>query len=220
MKKILFGIFAHPDDEAFGPSGTLLRLRDEGYDIHLILLTDGDAGVNVDDVPNLAATRLAEWQASAKLIGATSTHALHYSDGSLETIDTHELDKNVHQIIAKMIDIYPGPGEVSFMTFEPNGLTGHYDHITASKLASRMAKEFKAHEIWYFCLDSTQAPLQDTAYYEPRAREDSYITTRIDVSKWLDAKHSVMDTHVSQRHDAEVMKKLGLTTECFHIDRF
>jgi len=220
MKKVLFGIFAHPDDEAFGPSGTLLKLKDEGCDIHLILLTDGDAGVNIDNVPNLAATRLAEWQASAKLIGAASTRALHYCDGSLETIDSHELDENVHQIIAKIIDSYTDPVEVSFMTFEPNGLTGHNDHIAASKLASRMAKEFKAHETWYFCLDSTQAPLQDTAYYEPRAREDSYITTRIDVSAWLDDKYRIIDTHVSQRLDGEAMKKLGLKTECFHIDRF
>lgn len=78
MKKVLIGIFAHPDDEAFGPSGTLLKLRDEGWDIHLILLTDGDAGVNVDNVTDLAATRLKEWEASAKLLGAASTHALHY----------------------------------------------------------------------------------------------------------------------------------------------
>ena len=30
MNKIIFGIFAHPDDEAFGPSGALLKAVREG----------------------------------------------------------------------------------------------------------------------------------------------------------------------------------------------
>ena len=36
MKKIIFGIFAHPDDEAFGPSGTLLLETRSGTELHLI----------------------------------------------------------------------------------------------------------------------------------------------------------------------------------------
>lgn len=220
MKKILFGIFAHPDDEAFGPSGTLLKLQDDGHDIHLILLTDGEAGANIDNVPDLAAARLAEWQVAAKLLGASSTHALHYPDGELEAVDTGELDEKAHQIIAKIIKDYAEPTEVSFMTFEPSGLTGHHDHIAASKLAMRMAMKFNAQEIWYFCLDSTQAPLEGTAYYEPRAREDSYITTRVDVSSWLDDKYRLIDAHVSQRNDGTAMKKLDLSVENFHIDTY
>lgn len=220
MKKIILGIFAHPDDEAFGPGGTLLKLQSEGYDIHLILLTNGDAGVNIDSVPDLAVTRLAEWQASAKIMGAQSTHALHYPDGALETVSTDELDEKVRQTITKIIDDYTMPIELSFMTFEPKGLTGHRDHITASELATRMSEHFKSHEIWYFCLDSTQAPLDGTTYYEPRAREDGYITTKVDITPWLSDKHRMMDAHISQRNDAAIMKKLGHTTENFHIDKY
>jgi len=220
MKKILFGIFAHPDDEAFGPSGTLLKLHDEGYDIHLILLTDGDAGKNVDNVLNLAATRLEEWQNSANLLGAHSTHPFHYPDGELEKVPENELDTNILEVITEILHDYSEPTELSFMTFEPTGLTGHRDHVATSEATTRIAAQCNAHEIWYFCLDNSQAPLENTAYYEPRAREDSYITTKIDVSEWLEAKHAIMDAHVSQRHDAEAMKKLGRTTECFHIDRF
>jgi len=219
VKKIIFGIFAHPDDEAFGPSGTLLKLGDEGYDVHLILLTDGDAGVNIDNVPDLAGARIAEWHTSAKLLGATTTHAFHYPDGALETASEADLDEKVVKVIGDALNAYSEPIELAFMTFEPNGLTGHRDHITASQLTTRMSKVFAADEIWYFCLDSTQAPLEGTAYYEPRAREDSYITDRIDVSSWLEGKHHIMDAHISQRHDAEAMKKLGLETERFHIDK-
>lgn len=219
MKKVIFGIFAHPDDEAFGPSGTLLKLRSEGYDTHLILLTDGDAGVNIDDVPDLAAIRLKEWQKSAALLGARSTHALHYPDGGLEGVPEGELDAKVMQIITDATERYDVPLELSLMTFEPNGLTGHRDHIAASELTTRLAPLLNAREIWYFCLDSSQAPLENTAYYEPRAREDSYITARIDVSTWQNDKAHIMDAHVSQRNDAAQMKKLDLSTECFHIDR-
>lgn len=220
MKKVLIGIFAHPDDEAFGPSGTLLKMRDEGYDIHLILLTDGDAGENVDNVPDLAATRLKEWRNSAALLEARSAHAFHYPDGALETVSASELDEKVHRIIAKTVGDYTESTEISFMTLEPQGLTGHRDHIAASKLTTRMSKRFKTREIWYFCLDKTQAPLENTAYYEPRAREDSYITTKLDVSPWLSAKYHMIDAHISQRNDATAMKTLDLATECFHIERF
>lgn len=218
MKKVLFGIFAHPDDEAFGPSGTLLKLQREEYDIHLVLLTDGEAGTNPDNVADLGTVRLAEWQTAATIIGASSTHALHYPDGALENVDTSEVDTTVSQIITDVIEKYAEETELSFMTFEPQGLTGHRDHIAASSLTSRIAKQFGAHQIWFFCLDSTQAPLENTAYYEPRAREDSYITDRIDVSAYLEDKHRIMDAHISQRSDALAMKKLGLATESFRIE--
>jgi len=217
MKKIIFGIFAHPDDEAFGPSGTLLKLRSEGYDIHLILLTDGDAGQNIDNVADLAATRLAEWQNAATLLGASSTHALHYPDGKLDDMPVETLETSVRPILDTILTTYAQPPEVSFVTLEPNGLTGHLDHIAASKLTLELAQQLTAHEIWYFCLDSSQAPLENTAYYEPRAREDSYITARIDVAPWLETKHRIMDAHYSQRSDAEMMKALG-TSESFHVE--
>lgn len=222
MKKVIFGIFAHPDDESFGPAGTLLKLKNEGCDIHLILLTDGEGGVNVDNVPDLAATRLAEWQAAAQLLGATSTHALHYPDGGLENVSQDELAQNVTNIIATVQASYSEAPEISFMTFEPYGLTGHHDHIAASILTTRIAKEVSAKEVWYFCLDSTQAPLSGTAYYEPRAREDSYITDRIDVSPFLDTIFRIIDTHRSQRADGTNRKALGkerLSEECFCIER-
>lgn len=218
MKKVLFGIFAHPDDEAFGPAGTLLKLKSEGYDIHLILLTDGEAGTNPDEVADLGATRLEEWRGAGAILGTNSAHTLHYPDGGLQTVPTDELDEKIAAIIAAVLMDYDQSIELSLMSFEPQGLTGHLDHIVASSLTDRMARKFQATAVWYFCLDNSQAPLEGTAYYEPRAREESYITTKIDVSEWLEEKQKMMAAHVSQRNDAEAMRALGIITESFRIE--
>jgi hypothetical protein len=64
--------------------------------------------------------------------------------------------------------------------------------------------------------------LENTAYYEPRAREDSYITHRIDVSAYLEGIYRMIDAHESQRVDGANRKALGaerLSIECFHIKR-
>jgi LmbE family N-acetylglucosaminyl deacetylase len=221
MKKIIFGIFAHPDDEAFGPAGTLLKLKSEGYDIHLILLTDGEAGTNPDNEADLGVARLKEWQTATDILGVASAHTLHYPDGSLKKTSARELDEVVGGIIVEIESSYNDPIELYFMSFEPQGLTGHLDHIAASELTTRMATSFKTREVWYFCLDRTQAPLDGTAYYEPRAREDSYITTKVDVTNWLDDKYRMMDAHISQRSDAAAAKKRpGVATECFRIESF
>lgn len=218
MRKVIFGIFAHPDDEAFGPSGTLLKLKHDGYDVHLILLTDGEAGTNSDGVADLGTIRLEEWREASAILGANSVHTLHYPDGGLENIATTELEDKVSAIIAAVLMDYEHSVELSLMSFEPHGLTGHRDHIVASLLTDRMAHKFKASAVWYFCFDNSQAPLEGTAYYEPRAREESYITTKIDVSEWLEDKQKMMAAHASQRNDAEAIRALGIITESFRIE--
>ena len=42
--RTLLAVFAHPDDESFGPGGTLARYAAEGVDVWLVCGTDGDAG--------------------------------------------------------------------------------------------------------------------------------------------------------------------------------
>lgn len=209
MQKVVVGIFAHPDDEAFGPSGTLLKMASEGYDIHLILLTDGEAGINPDNTNDLGAVRLEEWRTATQILQTKQTYALHYPDGGLEDVTISELDHRVQPILDEIISGYSMPIQLEVMTFEPNGITGHRDHIAATQLAERLAKSLNVHKIWYFCLHGSQAPLGETPYCEPSACEDNYITTKVDVSPWLTNKLRAIDAHVTQQADAEKLKQLG-----------
>ena len=221
MKKVIFGIFAHPDDESFGPSGTLLKLQQDGYDLHLIVLTDGEAGMNPDQVADLRNVRLDEWHTAARILGAHTAHALHFPDGALDTTPLIELENAAVTVVTNVLATYEEPPAVAFMTFEPQGLTSHRDHIAATELTVRLAPHFSARELWYFCLDKDQAPLDGTAYYEPRGREDDYITTRIDVTEHLSDKYRAIDAHYSQRGDGANVKALGserLSYECFHVE--
>ena len=57
----ILSIGAHPDDADTSPSGLLLKLRDAGWEIRLLSLTDGSAGTYRTDIPReeLALTRRA-----------------------------------------------------------------------------------------------------------------------------------------------------------------
>ena len=48
-RKVLLGVFAHPDDESFGPGGTLARYARQGVAVHVIIATDGIAGTVDND---------------------------------------------------------------------------------------------------------------------------------------------------------------------------
>ena len=91
MKKIIFAIFAHPDDEAFGPSGALLKEVKDGNDLHLITFTNGDAGMNPDNARDLGAVRTQEWDKAGQLFGAKTMHLLGYEDGRLSETPLNEL---------------------------------------------------------------------------------------------------------------------------------
>ncbi len=61
---------AHPDDIEFVMAGTLLQLRDQGWEIHCCNLSTGNMGSTAMTAAQTARTRRAEAQAAAKLMDA------------------------------------------------------------------------------------------------------------------------------------------------------
>jgi LmbE family N-acetylglucosaminyl deacetylase len=85
-KRILF-LLAHPDDETFGPGGTIAKYAREGHQVHLLAATRGEAGMlgdpPVTDREHLGEVRSAELEAAAAVLGAAQVHHLGFSDGKL-----------------------------------------------------------------------------------------------------------------------------------------
>ncbi len=63
-------VAAHPDDIEFVMSGTLIHLRDAGYEIHYMNLANGCCGSTTTDAATTARIRRAEAQAACRTIGA------------------------------------------------------------------------------------------------------------------------------------------------------
>lgn len=198
-------------------------------DVHLLLITDGEGGTNPDNTPDLGAQRLQEWARATELIGAKSTAALHFPDGELSHSMHIAIGATLHAEMHRIIENYAEPIELSIMTFDLLGLTGHLDHIAAAYLATHQFYSLKYNtpsnvtlkELWYYCLSEEQAPNKEwTDYYMPMGRDDKHINRVINVSDVLERKYAVMDAHVSQVHDANMQKQLGdklLSKEHFYV---
>jgi len=64
-------IFAHPDDIEFVAAGTLLLLKERGWDIHYMNLCNGNCGSVEMDADTTARKRLDEAKEAARILGAT-----------------------------------------------------------------------------------------------------------------------------------------------------
>lgn len=218
MQKIIFGIFAHPDDEAFGPCATLLDETAHGSELHLITLTAGAGShsMNPDNVDNLAEVRLNEWHASTQLLGATSTHHLGYADGKLCNDDLTEIAAKIETLVRDIVNTRTDV-EIEFITFDLNGLTGHIDHIVATRssclafyrLRDQGALSMK--RIRLYCLARSDYPRIDTGFVfmEP-GRDTTEIQETTDARHLIEQVHAVMHCHHSQRADCDAqITKLG-----------
>lgn len=209
MKKIIFGVFAHPDDEAFGPSGALLLETRAGSELHLITLTAGENGMNPDNHPDLGTIRLKEWRTAGKLIGASSMHHFGFVDGTLGNIDHIAIAKQLEILIRDILAMQNEPVEVEFMSLDLNGLTGHIDHIVAGRSACLAFYRLKkaglpVSRIRLACLAKEQLPSQNTdfVYMEPgRSKEE--INEVVDARAVIDDVYAIMRAHHTQRQDGE-----------------
>lgn len=117
----LLAVFAHPDDEACGPAGTLAKYAAEGARVTLVCLTRGGAG-------GLPEVRVQEITHSAQVLGAY-LELWDYPDGGLARSDTWEIVEKLVQLIRRL-----RPQIV--LTFGPDQLSEHPDHVIAGWLTT------------------------------------------------------------------------------------
>lgn len=211
MKQIIFGIFAHPDDAGFGPSGTLTMAARDGAEVHLICATCGGAGVNIDGHESLADIRETEEKAAAEIMGVTSLELLRYDDGQLCNEKYLEI---ASRVIAHIQNTVTDPAsEVTLITFDPNGISGHIDHIVMAQVATytylKLRDEFTM-KLKYFCIPETFAPEANTGWiYMPKGHPASEIDEIIDVRSVRDQKIATIKAHKTQANDANLHLSRG-----------
>lgn len=209
MNKIIFGIFAHPDDEAIGPAGTLLHETHGGAELHLVTLTRGEGGMNPDNVDDLGEVRFKEWQKSGQLLGASGMHSLGFRDGHLDNVAMIEAAGKLTELIKPIVQAAPEDTEIEFITFDLNGLTGHLDHIAAARAACLVFYRLKTHDkrfkrILFNCLPREQAPLPNTDWvYMEQGRSQDEIDEIVDARHLHDTLLDIVRAHYSQRSDGE-----------------
>ena len=82
----VLAVFAHPDDAEICAGRVLASWAAAGREVHLLVLTNGDRGSGDPAVSRaeLAATRSAETEAAATIMGLASVRILSTHDGELE----------------------------------------------------------------------------------------------------------------------------------------
>ncbi|HEU0266197.1 MAG TPA: PIG-L deacetylase family protein [Candidatus Saccharimonadaceae bacterium] len=210
MQKVIFGIFAHPDDEAFGPSGYFIKEVHDGTELHLITLTLGEAGMNPDGHADLAAVREKEWRRGGELMGAASMHFLGFKDGQLNNTSMIVASKKLVELVGETISGAPNDVVIDFITSDLNGISGHIDHIVAARAASWAFYTLKQHDarltkIKYACIPYSQFPDTnvDWLYMEP-GRHDNEIDEVVDARDYRAQIIEVMRAHHTQREDGEM----------------
>lgn len=196
-KQSVVGIFAHPDDETFGPGGTL-ALYAQKYDIYLICATNGDGKQgNRKKEKELGKIRKKELQASAEILGVKKVFFLGYRDGSLQHNVYHEIADKVLTILQK---IQPA----ILVTFEPRGVSGHIDHIVMSMISSFVfPKVISAKKLMKYCTSTKRSQIMGEGYFIhfPLGYSTEEIDEVVDVSPVWDQVVKAMKQHVSQMHD-------------------
>ena len=143
----LLAVFAHPDDESFGPGGTLARYAAEGAAVHLVTLTRGDAGMGKDvaqeaGCDTLATKRIEELRCAGRVLGLASLEVLDYRDsgmrGSADNCHPCSLARAPQeqvegQIKDRMARLRPNV----VLSHGPHGDYGHPDHLAAYRATTR-----------------------------------------------------------------------------------
>lgn len=213
MKKILC-VFAHPDDESFGPGGTIIKWANEGNRIHLLCATKGEAGMNRSKGA-VAKTREKELLAASQILGIESIKFLGFIDGNIGNSDLAKLEK----LIIQKIRSYK-PDVV--LTFDLNGISGHLDHIAVASATTQAFNKTKiAKKIYYLTIPKGKNKRkQDYFVYRPEGRRPKEIDEVINVTPYWETKLLAMQTHKSQIKDSVRLRKYwskGIKREYFIV---
>lgn len=236
-KKKLAGVFAHPDDDTYGIAGSVARHSGSHLEVAVVLTTSGEAGQIADPSlakrETLATVREEEDRASWAALGfEPAIHFLRYPDGGVADLPQEGL-------VAVYLAILQEARPDVVVTFGPEGITGHSDHVavgaaaTAAFHAARAAGTEGFHRLLYCCVARSAIdrfnellrerglpPIDPTQPFQPRGVPDEAVGVMVDCSDVYDRKLEALRRHRTQSELEDVPFELWrelLGTEAFVI---
>ncbi len=193
-------LFAHPDDEAFGPGGTIAKLS-QTQDVYIICATRGEAGGNME---NLGDIRAQELQNSAAVLGVKDVIFLDYKDGDLNNNAYHAIANDIQSHLDQLL-----PSTI--LSYEPRGVSGHIDHIVISMISNFLFERCEyVKKLMLFCHSEDQMKIIFKHFpsyfvYHPPGYPLSEIGEIIDTSHYADTHRAAILCHVSQKADIKTI---------------
>ena len=200
--RCLLAVFAHPDDETFRPGGTLALLARSGVRVHLLTATRGEAG-SCGDPPlciaaELPARRACELECACAALSIQPPHLLDYRDGHLAEADAEAL-------VAQILAAIRATRAQTLLSFGPEGLSGHPDHIGIGHCAAeayRRAEDVAA--LYTVAVPASVA--QALSMHQVRPVPDADIALAVDVSATWEAKLAAIRCHATQLASSPMMQ--------------
>ncbi len=231
-------VFAHPDDDTFGVGGSLALHAGDELELTVILATSGEAGRIADASlatrETLASVREAEDLASWRALGLDpDLRFLRHADGGLDRMPREAL-------LAEVRGVLEAASPEVVVTFGPDGITGHEDHVTIGRIATEAFDDLRAsasgtafsrllhHAIPQGSIDRLNEllrerglePMDPTQPFMPRGVPDATIGARVDVSGVYERKLEAVRCHKTQAELEDVPFDLWpemIATETFVV---
>ncbi|MEK9810891.1 MAG: PIG-L family deacetylase [Candidatus Nanopelagicales bacterium] len=233
-------VHAHPDDEALLTAGTMARASAEGHRVILVSATDGAAGLtSADFAEDLAATRAAELEHSAGLLGTARLVNWSYADSGL-----HGLRKggfatgDLNEQVQRLVDLIDEEDADVLVGYDPSGGYGHPDHLrvhavvrgAADAVRGRQAlQESRSRRLRVFEATLPREPIAHAVHlasrlhltpvgFDPAEFDRAWtpresITHRVDVRRQLAVKRASMAAHASQATADDSVRTLAVLTK-------
>lgn len=191
----ILAVFAHPDDETYGPAATLALYALSGHRVSLATMTRGEAGslgVCKDMHPkDIAKMRSAELKCAAKALHIQHLKIYDLPDKGLAD---YPLEKGV-EIVRQEIKTHQPD---ILITFHDKGISGHPDHIAVSKWCYQAVQSLpQPPRLIYFGITRSYAKkIKENRKIFPM--DDREITHVLDASEYFSYRLKAIQCHASQ----------------------
>jgi N-acetyl-1-D-myo-inositol-2-amino-2-deoxy-alpha-D-glucopyranoside deacetylase len=244
-------VHAHPDDEAISTGGVMMKARADGHRVVLVTATRGEVGEihNMDEKttrPHLGEVRTKELENATRILGVNRSEFLGYRDSGMVGTADNENPKSFHQAplaeaAGRLAAILRDEKPEVVVTYAEDGTYGHPDHIKAHYVTNAaldlLEKEgWRPRKLYYAAIPrSAMKAFMEQMPDEARQQgvgmqipgtPDELITTKVDVSDFVDRKREAFAAHVSQNDPkswfasmADQIYRLAFGTEHFQLAR-
>ncbi|MDP8975281.1 MAG: PIG-L family deacetylase [Actinomycetota bacterium] len=229
---------AHPDDEAISCGGTMAKAASERHRVVLVVATRGENGEAPEGFlppgESLSERRTKETEAAAAILGVSRVAFLGYVDSGMLGTPENEVpgsfwQADIDEAAGRLAAILTEEEADVLTVYDPNGTYGHPDHVNVHRVGVRAAELAGTQRVYEVTADRDHMAAlmsraeelgMDTSEFDdedfdldgfgtPRA----LITTRVDVTAFLEQKRAAMAAHASQI--AETSFFLAMPPEAF-----